>query len=113
MAMWLIYCWRDSLVEDHPSYLSEIEQLAQQSQAKGHEVHVEQLDYTNSKRLWDQMVEKICELMTNSGLITSDRCAIFISRLLLLGNAYLEEETYALEKAFPRGTLPCIGWVYV
>ena len=53
MAMWLIYCWRDSLVNNHPSYLAEIEQLAQQNQGKGHEVRMEQLDFTTSKRLWD------------------------------------------------------------
>ena len=113
MAIWLIYCWRDSLVDDHPSYLSDIELLAQQSQDEGHEVHTEQLDYTTSKRLWDQMVEKILELMTNSGLSASDRCALFVSRVLIPGEAYLEEDTYASEHAFPRGTLPCIGWVYV
>ena len=113
MAIWLIYCWRDSLVDDHPSYLSDIELLAQQSQDEGHEVHTEQLDYTTSKRLWDQMVEKISELMTNSELSASDRCALFISRVLLPGDAYLKEDAYALEHTFPGDTLPCIGWVYV
>jgi hypothetical protein len=113
MALWLIYCWRDSLVEDHPTYSLEIERLAQESQAEGHEVHVEQLDYTTDKRLWDQMVDKIRELMTTSDLSTSDICALFVSRSLLPGDVYLEEDAYALEHPFPRGTLPCIGWVYV
>ena len=113
MAIWMIYCWRDSLVDDHPSYLQEIELLAQQSQDEGHEVYTVQLDYTASKRLWDQMTEKILELMTNSGLSTSDRCALFISRVLLPGDAYLKEDAYASEHTFPGDTLPCIGWVYV
>jgi len=113
--MWLIYCWRDSLVDDHPSYLPEIEQLAQQSQDKGHEVRMERLDFTTSKSLWDQMVNKIFELKAYSKLSIWDSCLFCVSRIILPGDAFLEEEAYALDHAsdYPKGTFPCIGLIYL
>jgi len=113
--IWLIYCWRDSLEDDHPSYLPEIETLARQSEEEGYQVNTECLDYTYERRLWDQMVEKTFELMTYSGLSLSDRCAFIVSRNLLPGDAFLAEDAYISDHIsnYPKGTFPCIGLMYI
>ena len=113
--IWVIYCWRDSLEDDHPSYLPEIEELVGQSEEEGHQICTERMDFTSERRLWDQMVDKIFELMTYSDLSLSDRCAFFVSRSLLGGDAYLREDAYISEHTddYPEGTFPCIGTVYV
>jgi hypothetical protein len=113
--LWLIYCWQDRLHDDHPSYLPEIEELARQSEDKGHRVCLERMDFTSRRRLWDQMVDKTFELMTCSDLSLSDRCAFIVSRVLLPGEAYLAEEAYISNHVcdYPNGTFPCIGHMYL
>lgn len=115
MAMWLIYCWHDRLMDDHPSYLEEITELAQQSINRGNEVHIEKLDFSPNERLCSQMDKKVIELKANAGLRRSDRCVLFISRTLVPGKFYLEEQAYSLAHSndYPRDTFPCIGWCYI
>ncbi len=113
--IWLIYCWRDSLEDDHPSYLPEIEELARQSEEDGHQMCTERMDFTFGRRLWDQMVDKTFELMTSSGLSLSDRCAFIVSRSLLPGDTFLVEDAYISDHVcdYPKGTFPCIGLMYL
>ncbi len=113
--IWLIYCWRDSLEDDHPSYLPEIEELARQSEEDGHQICTERLDFTFGRRLWDQMVDKTFELMAGSGLSLSDRCAFIVSHSLLPGDTFLVEDAYISDHVcdYPEGTFPCIGTMYL
>ena len=113
--MWLIYCWCDVIQDDDPSYLAQIERLAQESEGNGNEVCVERIDFDSRERLWDQMINKIFELKAYSKLSIWDSCLFCVSRIMLPGNAFLEEEAYALDHAsdYPKDTLPCIGLMYV
>jgi hypothetical protein len=113
--IWLIYCWHDRLFDDHPSYLPEIDELVRQSEETGHQINMERMDFVSGRRLWDQMVEKIFELMNNCGLSLSDRCAFVVSRSLLPGKAFLVEDNHISDHVsdYPKGTFPCIGLMYL
>ncbi len=113
--IWVIYCWRDSLEDDHASYLPEIEELVRQSEEEGHQICAERMDFTFGRRLWDQMVDKTFELMTGSGLSLSDRCAFIVSHSLLPGDTFLVEDAYISDHVYdyPEGTFPCIGLMYL
>lgn len=113
--IWLIYCWRDSLEDDHSSYLLKIKELARESREKGNQISVECMDFVFEKRLWDQMLEKISELMSYRGLSLTDRCAFVVSRVLLPGDTFLQENAYINDHVsdYPKGTFPCIGLMYL
>ena len=113
--IWVIYCWRDSLEDDHPSYLPEIEELVRQAEEEGYQICAERMDFTFERRLWDQMVDKIFELMTGSSLSLSDRCAFVVSHSLLPGETFLVEDAYISDHVcdYPKGTFPCIGHMYL
>jgi hypothetical protein len=113
--IWLIYCWQDRLHDDHPSYLPEIEELARQSRESEYPVCTERMDFTSDKRLWDQMVDKTFELKTRSDLSPSDACIFIVSRSLLPGDAFLEEQAYVSNHSddYPKGTFPCTGLTYL
>jgi len=113
--IWFIYCWRGVVEDDDPSYLTQIEQVAGQSEDNGNEVCVERMGFDVGKRLWDQMVNKIFELKAYSKLSIWDSCLFCVSRIILPGDAFLEEEAYALDHAsdYPKGTFPCIGLMYL
>lgn len=113
--IWLIYCWQDRLHDDHPSYLSEIGELARQSEEEEHRIRTERMYFTSGRRLWDQMVDKTFELMTGSDLRLSDRCAFVVSHSLLPGETFLKEDAYISDHVcdHPKGTFPCIGLMYL
>ena len=113
--IWLIYCWRDSLEDDHPSYLPEFEELARQSDKNGHRVCMERMDFSFGRSLWDQMVDKTFDLMTCSELSLSDSCAFIVSHRLLPRDTFLVEDAYISDHVcdYPKGTFPCIGLMYL
>ena len=113
--IWLIYFWRDTLEDDHPSYLPEIEALAQKTDKAGHQVRTERMEFASGRRLWDQMIEKTLELMACSDLSLSDRCAFIVSHSLLAGDTFMAEDAYISDSAcdHPKGALPCIGLMYL
>jgi len=102
--MWLIYCGHDYQDKDGDAIL---QQLGYTSSS----VYLGRMDIVTGKRLWDQIVDKVSELK----LCSWDACIFLVSRDTLAGEAYLEEQAYALDQAgkYPKGILPCVGLMYL
>ena len=57
---WIIYCWRGE-VDNDIDYMKAVWRIAEESRESGNEVIVEEMQYDTGERLWDQMVDEICE----------------------------------------------------
>ena len=57
---WIIYCWRGEVIMTS-TIMKEVWRIAEESRESGNEVTVEEMQYDTGERLWDQMVDEICE----------------------------------------------------